>query len=111
MGTPGKNHDKEEGLQYLVDVGLVMKAYDVRELEFPLEGVKISNEFKVYYSDTGLFISQLGLDIAAKILKGDFSVYKDAITENMVTITLRAAGMGLYYYRARSGAPELNLYN
>lgn len=67
VNTPGKSVDKEKGLQYLVDVGLVMKAYNVRELVYPLEGVKIANEFKAFYTDTGLLISQLGIDTASKI--------------------------------------------
>ena len=108
VDTPGKSVDKEEGLQYLVDVGLVMKAYNVRELVYPLEGVKIANEFKAFYTDTGLLISQLGIDTASKILKGDLSAYKGAIAENMVAAAFNANNIGLYYYHAPSGSPELD---
>ena len=108
VNTPGKSTDKSEGLQYLVDVGIVMKSYNVRELVFPLEGVKISNEFKVFYADTGLLISQLGEDTASKILNGDLSAYKGAIAENMVASAFNSINKGLYYYHAPSGSPELD---
>lgn len=108
VNTPGKSTDKSVGLQYLVDVGLVTKAYNVRELVFPLEGVKIDNEFKVFYADTGLLISELGEDTASKILKGDLSAYKGAIAENMVASAFHSLNKGLYYYHAPSGSPELD---
>lgn len=108
VNTPGKSTDKSEGLQYLVDVGLITKSYNVRELVFPLEGVKIDNEFKVFYTDTGLLISQLGEDTAAKILNGDLSAYKGAIAENMVASAFHSTNISLYYYHAPSGSPELD---
>ena len=108
VNTPGKSTDKSEGLQYLVDVGLITKSYNVRELVFPLEGVKIASEFKVFYTDTGLLISQLGEDTASKILNGDLSAYKGAIAENMVASAFNSTNISLYYYHAPSGSPELD---
>lgn len=108
VNTPGKSTDKSEGLQYLVDVGLITKSYNVHELVFPLEGVKIASEFKVFYTDTGLLISQLGEDTASKILNGDLSAYKGAIAENMVASAFNSTSINLYYYHAPSGSPELD---
>jgi predicted AAA+ superfamily ATPase len=108
VNAKGNSPEKADGLQYLVDVGLVVRAYNTRELSFPLEGVKISNEFKAFYTDTGLLISQLGDDIPRKILSGDISSYKGAIAENMVASAFVTAGIKLYYYHATSGSPELD---
>lgn len=108
VNAKGNSPEKADGLQYLVDVGLVVRSYNTRELSFPLEGVKISNEFKAFYTDTGLLISQLGDDIPRKILSGDISSYKGAIAENMVASAFVAAGIKLYYYHATSGSPELD---
>ena len=80
----------------------------MQTLPYPLEGVKIPTEFKVFMIDTGLLISMLGKDIPAKILNGDISAYKGAIAENMVASAFRAAGRELYYYHATSGSPELD---
>ena len=108
VNTKGKSTDKAEGLQYLIDVGLVVKSYNIKEIVSPLEGVKIPTEFKVFYSDTGLLISQLDQDTVAKLLSGDLSSYKGAIAENMVAVAFMAHNLGLYYFHAQSGSPELD---
>ena len=108
VNTKGHSPEKAEGLQYLEDVGLVIKAYNTREISYPLEGVKIPNEFKAYFVDTGLLISQMGEDVPAKILSGDISSYKGAIAENMIASALAISGRKLYYFHAPSGSPELD---
>lgn len=108
VDAKGNSPEKSDGLQYIEDLGLVVKSYNTRELTYPLEGVKIPTEFKVFMIDTGLLISMLGNDIPAKILNGDISAYKGAIAENMVASAFRVAGRELYYYHATSGSPELD---
>ncbi|MBR3308207.1 MAG: ATP-binding protein [Lachnospiraceae bacterium] len=108
VNAKGHSPEKAEGLQYLVDVGLIVRAYNVSEISYPLEGMKIPSEFKAYFIDTGLLISQLEDDVPAKILSGDISSYKGAITENMVASAFSVNGMGLYYFHAPSGSPELD---
>ena len=104
----GNSPEKAEGVEYLEDVGLVVRAYNTRELSFPLEGAKIATGFKVYAADTGLLVSMLGDDVPAKILSGDLSVWKGAVAENMVASAFHMAGRSLYYYHAASGSPELD---
>lgn len=108
VNAKGHSQEKADGLQYLVDVGLVVRSYNTREISYPLEGVKIASEFKAFYIDTGLLISQLGDDIPQKILSGDISAYKGAIAENMVASAFIQSGFPLYYYHAASGSPELD---
>ena len=108
VNAKGNSPEKADGLQYLVDVGLVVRSYNTRELSFPLAGVSIANEFKAFYTDTGLLVSQLGDDTPQKILSGDISSYKGAIAENMVASAFVSSGIKLYYYHAKSGSPELD---
>lgn len=108
VDVKGHSPEKADGLQYLEDVGLVVRSYNTRELSFPLEAAKISSEFKVFYIDTGLLVSQLGDDVAAKILSGDLGAYKGAIAENMVASAFAKYGIPLFYYHAPSGSPELD---
>lgn len=108
VNAKGHSPEKAEGLEYLVDVGLVVRAYNTAELSYPLDGVKIPNEFKAFFVDTGLLISQMGEDVPQKVLTGDISAYKGAIAENMVASAFVVAGRGLFYYHARSGSPELD---
>lgn len=108
VNVKGHSPEKADGLQYLEDVGLVVRAYNTRELSYPLESVKIATEFKVFFIDTGLLVSQMGDDVPAKILAGDLGAYKGAIAENMVASAYAKNGENLYYYHAPSGSPELD---
>lgn len=108
VDVKGHSPEKADGLQYLEDVGLVVRAFNTRELVYPLNAAKISTEFKVFYIDTGLLISQLGEDVPAKILAGDLGPYKGAIAENMVAASFAKEDMDLYYFHASSGSPELD---
>ena len=108
VNVKGHSPEKADGLQYIEDVGIVVKSYNTREISFPLEGVKIPSEFKVFYIDTGLLVSQLGDEVPQEILKGNISSYKGAIAENMVASAFAANGIALYYFHAPSGSPELD---
>lgn len=100
--------EKAEGIEYLEDVGLVVRAYNTRELSFPLEGAKIASEFKVFFLDTGLLVSFLGPDASKKILDDELGAYKGAIIENITASSFVFSGLKLYYYHAPSGSPELD---
>ena len=108
VDVKGHSPEKADGLQYLEDVGLVVRAYNTRELVCPLEGAKIATEFKVFFIDTGLLVSQLGDDVAAKILNGEMGAYKGAVAENMVAAAFAKIDRPLFYFHAPSGSPELD---
>lgn len=108
VSVRGHSPEKADGLQYIEDVGLVIRSYNIREISAPLEAQKIDNEFKVFYADTGLLISGLDDGTAASVLRGELSAYKGAIAENTVACALHSANIPLYYYHARSGSPELD---
>lgn len=50
----------------------------------------IGREFKVFYADTGLLMSQLAHGTAAQVLRGELGAYKGAIAENMVASAFSA---------------------
>lgn len=108
VDVKGHSPEKADGLQYLEDVGLVVRAYNTRELVCPLDGQLIPTEFKIYSADTGLLISQMSDDVPSSILSGNLGAYKGAIAENMVATAFATCGIGLYYYHAPSGSPELD---
>lgn len=108
VNSNARSEDKADALQYLTDFGLVLKSYNLREISSPLESAKISKEYKVFYSDIGLLVSQLGDDAALKIINGELDAYKGAIAENMCAIGFHSSGRELYYYRGSSGSPELD---
>ena len=108
VNAKGHSPEKAEGLEYLVDVGLVIRAYNTQNLSYPLDGVVIPNEFKVYFIDSGLLVSQMGDEVPGMILSGDISAYKGAVAENMIASAMAKKGKKMYYYHATSGSPELD---
>ncbi len=72
-------------------------------LDSPLEGNKIDNIFKLYVTDTGLFISMLDDDTMKNILFGDIGIYKGAIYENVVADAFIKNKVPLYYFSKSSG--------
>ena len=77
--------------------------YNLSNISFPLSGNKINNIFKIYMQDSGVFVAMLERGSAAKILSGDFGVYKGAVYENIIADCFSKMGRELYYYHKDSG--------
>lgn len=90
-------------IQWLCDFGIINLCYNLSNISDPLEGNKIDNIFKIYMQDSGLFISMLDRDCAAKILSGDLGFYKGAIFENIIADSFSKQDKKLYYFHKDSG--------
>lgn len=90
-------------IQWLYDFGIINICYNLNNISDPLEGNKIDNIFKIYMQDSGLFISMLDRDSAAKILSGDLGFYKGAIFENIIADCFSKQDRKLYYFHKDSG--------
>ena len=90
-------------LQWIEDAGIIVRCYNLNNLELPLDGNADNDVFKVYMSDTGLFVSMLEPESKFDILQGNLLGYKGAIFENTVADLLSKAGRKLYYFHKDSG--------
>ena len=99
----GRGRDYQGSLQWIEDAGIIRKCYNLEIPELPLDGNAISERFKVYMADTGLFISMLERETAHDILNGNLFGYKGAIFENLIADIFGKMGRKLYYYRKDSG--------
>ena len=90
-------------IEWLKDYGLIEYCYNLSSLDSPFEGNKIDNIFKLYVTDTGLFISMLDDDTMKNILFGDIGIYKGAIYENVVADAFIKNKVPLYYFSKSSG--------
>ena len=99
----GRGRDYQGSLQWIEDAGIIRKCYNLEIPELPLDGNAISEQFKVYMADTGLFISMLERETAHDILNGNLLGYKGAIYENLIADIFGKMGRKLYYYRKDSG--------
>lgn len=101
-GSPRK--DAFEGaLSWLCEFGLAMKCHRLDQLMLPLNGWMNPDAFKVYFQDSGLFVSFLDEQAPIHILKGDFGTYKGAIYENIVADAFIKRGKDLFYYANNNG--------
>ncbi|MBQ7244574.1 MAG: ATP-binding protein [Bacilli bacterium] len=90
-------------IQWLVDYGLVDRCHNLSVPEFPLEGNKIAEIFKIYFTDTGLLVASLDEGAAGHILSGDMGIYKGAVYEESFADAYLKKGKKLYYFSKESG--------
>lgn len=100
----GTKSSKFKGsLQWLEDVGIISRCYNINKPELPLEGNAVQDVFKVYMRDTGLFVSMLEEGTQFDILQGNLYGYKGAIYENLIADIFTKMGRKLYYFHKDSG--------
>lgn len=90
-------------LQWIEDVGIITRCYNLSITELPLDGNAEKDIFKVYMSDCGLFVSMLEDGTQYDILNGNLYGYKGAIFENLIADIFTKMGRKLYYYHKDSG--------
>ena len=99
----GRSEKYLPAIQWLCDFGIINLCYNLSNISDPLEGNKIDSIFKIYMQDSGLFISMLDRDCAAKILSGALGFYKGAIFENIIADSFSKQDKKLYYFHKDSG--------
>ena len=86
-----------------MDYGLAIQCYNISLIQLPLEGNKKNDVFKIYFQDSGLFVSMLEPGSAGDILTGNMGIYKGAVYENIIADAFSKMGRKLYYYRRDNG--------
>ena len=103
MSKKGRSSEYMPAIQWLKDYGLINFCYNLSTIDRPMEGYKIDNIFKLYFVDSGLFISMLERGTASKILNDNLNIYKGAIYENIIADAFSKNGISLYYFHKESG--------
>lgn len=103
MSKKGRSSEYMPAIQWLKDYGLINFCYNLSTIDRPLEGYKMDNIFKLYFVDSGLFISMLERGTASKILNDNLNIYKGAIYENIIADAFSKNGISLYYFHKESG--------
>lgn len=98
-----KGREYRFAITWLEEFGLAKLCYNLNNIELPLEGNKNEDCFKLYITDTGLFMAMLGNDTYNEILNGDMGIYKGAVYENIVAESFIKNGANLYYFSKASG--------
>lgn len=103
LETKGTSKKYDPAIWWLKEYGLIEYCYNLTRLELPLEGNKIDNIFKLYLTDTGLFVSMLDDNALRDIMFGNMGIYKGVIYENIVADALIKNKIPLYYFAKDSG--------
>lgn len=85
-------------LQWIEDAGIIQRCYNLTTTELPLNGNAIHDSYKVFMTDTGLFVSMLDEGSQSDVIQDRMFTYKGAIYENVMADFLCKMGRKLYYY-------------
>lgn len=98
----GNSRKYAGSLMWLYDAGVINLCYNLSNPEFPLEGNKINDTFKVYMRDTGLLMSMLEEGSQEEVIDGNLGIYKGAVYENVIADIFYKLGKKLYYFEYNS---------
>ena len=98
-----------ENLLWIKDAGYGTFCYKVSSVESPLSAREESDQFKVYFSDTGLLVGMYGPAVRKAVAMGDSDVNFGAITENIIAECMVKCGIRPRYYNKNKGGNRMEL--
>ena len=107
-----RNREYIGAVDWLKEAGVVNVCYCLNNVELPLKGNYIPENYKLYYHDTGLLIASLDEEAQEDLRANkNFGTYKGAIYENVVGEMLRKSGYEqLYFYRHDNPSLEMDFF-
>ena len=106
-----RNREYTGVTDWLIDAGIVNISYCLNDLALPLKGNYDSDNYRMYFMDTGLLVASLDEE-SSKDLRNNknFNTYKGAIYENIVGDMLKKSGYNLYFYKSEDGTQEVEFF-
>lgn len=106
-----RNREYTGVTDWLIDAGIVNISYCLNDLALPLKGNYDSDNYRMYFMDTGLLVASLDEE-SSKDLRNNknFNTYKGAIYENIVGDMLKKSGYNLYFYKNEDGTKEVEFF-
>ena len=106
-----RNREYTGVTDWLIDAGIVNISYCLNDLALPLKGNYDSDNYRLYFMDTGLLVASLDEE-SSKDLRDNknFNTYKGAIYENIVGDMLKKSGYDLYFYKNEDGTQEVEFF-
>ena len=106
-----RNREYTGVTDWLIDAGIVNISYCLNDLALPLKGNYDSDNYRMYFMDTGILVASLDEE-SSKDLRNNknFNTYKGAIYENIVGDMLKKSGYNLYFYKNEDGTQEVEFF-
>lgn len=111
LGEGARNREYRGITDWLSDAGIINVSYCMEECSLPLKGNYNPDNYRLYFSDTGLLIASLDDEAQDDLRKNqNFNTYKGAIYENTVSDMLVKEGYNLYFYKNTKGTIEMDFF-
>ncbi len=106
-----RNRDYVGTVEWLNNAGIINVCYCMSLPELPLKGNYNPDNYKIYFSDTGLLVGFLDEEVQQDLRNNkNFNTYKGALYENIVAEMLVKQGYNLYFYRNEKGTLEMDFF-
>ena len=104
-----RNREYVGVVEWLANAGIVNICYAMQQACLPLKGNYNPDNYRLYFSDTGLLIGSLDEEIQDDLRNNEnMNTYKGALYENIVGDMLAKEGYDLYFYRDDSKKIEMD---
>jgi predicted AAA+ superfamily ATPase len=104
----GRSSEFEEPFEWLDKAGLVLRCFNLRAIEKPLEANADKTYFKAFISDIGLLMAMYPLSTSQEFLRDDLDSRKGAIFENLAATMIKKSNLPLYYFSSGSDHIEID---
>lgn len=106
-----RNREYVGTVEWLKNAGIVNACYCMEMPELPLKGNYNPDNFKLYFTDTGLLVASLDEEVQDDLRQNkNFNTYKGALYENVVGDMLAKQGYQLYFYKNEKGTLEMDFF-
>ena len=111
IANGARNREYRGVSDWLSDAGIINVSYCLEDCSLPLKGNYNPDNYRLYFSDTGLLIASLDEEAQDDLRKNqNFNTYKGAIFENIVSDMLVKEGYDLYFYKNEKGTIEMDFF-
>ncbi len=94
----GRAAEFEEPIAWLEKSGLIIRCFNLKAVESPLESNANKNYYKAFVSDIGLLMATYPLSVTQTFLNDELGSKKGAIFENLLAIFINKSGLPLYCF-------------
>lgn len=103
IARDAKGREYKSAIDWLCDYGLCVKCFNLSLPQLPLSNFVIDNQYKLFITDSGLYMAMLDENIVDEFLTNKLFIAKGAIFENMFAEALNKKDLPLYYFKKESG--------
>lgn len=103
-----RSSEFSEPFEWLEKSGLVLRCFNLKAIESPLEANADKTYFKAFISDIGLLMAMYPLSTTQGFLRDELDSRKGAIFENLMATMISKADFPLYYFSKGSEHLEID---